>query len=60
MSYNLKSQKGAYLENIIYNDLINRGYDVVIGNLEQGEIDFIATYFEKKFILKLPIYYLMI
>lgn len=48
MSYNSKTQKGAYLENIIYNDLISRGYDVVVGNLEKGEIDFVATYFEKK------------
>ena len=37
-----KEQLGAYLENIVYNELIYRGYDVKIGNLENGEIDFIA------------------
>ena len=38
-----KLQLGAYLENIVYNELLTRGYNVNIGNLEQGEIDFIAT-----------------
>ncbi len=37
-----KEQMGAYLENIVYNELIYRGYDVKIGNLDNGEIDFIA------------------
>jgi len=43
-----KKQMGAYLENIVYNELISRGYDVKVGTLENGEIDFIATYFEQK------------
>ena len=43
-----KEQLGAYLENIVYNELIARGYNVNIGNLENGEIDFIATKFEEK------------
>ena len=43
-----KEQIGAYLENIVYNELIARGYNVNIGNLENGEIDFIATRFEEK------------
>ena len=30
---------GAYLENIVYNELIYRGYDVKVGALEKGEID---------------------
>lgn len=37
-----KEQIGAYLENIVYNELIYRGYDVKVGNLDKGEIDFIA------------------
>lgn len=37
-----KEQMGAYLENIVYNELIYRGYDVKVGNLDSGEIDFIA------------------
>jgi len=43
-----KKQMGAYLENIVYNELISRGFDVKVGSLENGEIDFVATYFEKK------------
>lgn len=43
-----KKQMGAYLENIVYNELISSGYDVKVGNLENGEIDFIATYFGEK------------
>ena len=43
-----RQQLGAYLENIVYNELISRGYDVKIGNLEKAEIDFIATRFKEK------------
>ena len=37
-----REQMGAYLENVVYNELVYRGYDVKVGNLEKGEIDFIA------------------
>lgn len=37
-----KLQMGAYLENVVYNELVYRGYDVKVGNLDGGEIDFIA------------------
>lgn len=47
-STNKKTQIGAYLENVVFNELISRGYTVNIGNLENGEIDFIATRFEEK------------
>ena len=43
MNISKRPQMGAYLENIVYNELISRGYDVKIGLLEKGEIDFIAT-----------------
>ena len=43
-----KKQLGAYLENIVYNELLSRDYDVKIGNLENGEVDFIATRFNEK------------
>ena len=43
-----RQQLGAYLENVVYNELISRGYDVKIGNLEKAEIDFIATRFKEK------------
>ena len=43
-----RQQLGAYLENIVYNELISRGYDVKIGNKKKAEIDFIATRFKEK------------
>ena len=48
MNTSKRPQMGAYLENIVYNELLSRGYDVKIGNLENGEIDFIATRYEEK------------
>lgn len=43
-----KMQLGAYLENIVYNQLVSDGYDVHVGNMDRGEIDFIATKFNEK------------
>ena len=43
-----RPQLGAYLENIVYNELLSRGYEVKIGNLDSAEIDFIATRFNEK------------
>ena len=48
LSEGKKAQIGAYLENIVYNELIARGYNVNIGSIDNGEIDFIATRFEEK------------
>ena len=48
MNTGKRLQLGAYLENIVYNELISRGYDVKVGNLEKGEIDFIATRAKEK------------
>lgn len=48
LNVNKKAQYGAYLENIVYNELIARGYNVNVGTLENGEIDFIATRFNEK------------
>ena len=48
LNTNKKAQYGAYLENIVYNELIYRGYNVSIGNNNGREIDFVATKFEKK------------
>lgn len=31
------------LENIVYNELITRGYEVYIGKTKKGEVDFVAT-----------------
>ena len=43
LNTNKKVQYGAYLENIVYNELLLRGYEVSIGNNNGKEIDFIAT-----------------
>lgn len=39
---------GAMLENIVYLELLRRGYDVCVGKLDGFEIDFIATRREEK------------
>ena len=39
---------GHFLENIIYFELLRRGYDVAIGKMDQKEIDFIATKADEK------------
>lgn len=48
MNVGKRPQLGAYLENIVYNELLSRGYDVKVGNLEKAEIDFIATRYKEK------------
>lgn len=48
LSEGKKEQIGSYLENIVYNELVARGYTVNIGTLENGEVDFIATRFSEK------------
>ena len=48
MSDGRKEQMGVYLENIVFNELISRGYNVKVGTLDKGEIDFIATRFDEK------------
>lgn len=48
LSIGKKEQIGAYLENIVYNELISRGYSVFVGTMNDSEIDFIATKYEEK------------
>lgn len=48
LNINKKTQFGAYLENIVYNELIFRGYNVSIGNNDGKENDFIATKHNQK------------
>lgn len=43
-----KLQIGAYIENVVYNELLSRGYQVFVGSFPNGEIDFIATKFNEK------------
>ena len=48
---------GASLENIVFNELLNRGYDVKIGILRNAEVDFVAQRGnEKKYF---QVYYLL-
>ena len=39
---------GHVLENIVYFELLRRGYDVAIGKIDNAEIDFIASNAEEK------------
>lgn len=48
LNVNKKTQFGAYLENIVYNELILRGFDVNIGNNNGREIDFVAVKYNQK------------
>ncbi|MDD3413096.1 MAG: ATP-binding protein [Lachnospiraceae bacterium] len=39
---------GAALENVVYNELLIRGYEVYIGKIDNGEVDFVATRMNEK------------
>lgn len=41
----IEKKEGGRLENIVYNELISRGYEVYIGKTERGEIDFVVDNF---------------
>jgi predicted AAA+ superfamily ATPase len=43
-----KMEIGAMLENVVYNELLVRGYEVYVGKTTKGEIDFIAVRNEVK------------
>ena len=43
---------GGRLENIVYNELVARGYDVYVGKTENGEIDFVVDDFDKRFYIQ--------
>ena len=37
-----KLEMGALMENVVYNELLMRGYEVYVGKTRKGEIDFVA------------------
>ncbi len=43
-----KLEMGALLENIVFNELLIRGYEVYVGKTRTGEIDFIAVKGQQK------------
>lgn len=45
---NFEINKCFAIENVVYNELLERGYDVYIGKTKKGEIDFIATKSDEK------------
>lgn len=45
---NFEINKSFAIENVVYNELLERGYDVYIGKTKDREIDFIATKTEEK------------
>lgn len=42
------TETGTLIENVVYNELINRGYNVYVGKTAKGEIDFIVMNGEKR------------
>lgn len=47
----IEKKVGGRLENIVYNELIARGYEVYIGKTQKGEIDFVVDDFgDRKYI----------
>ncbi len=52
----IEKKVGGRLENIVYNELIARGYDVYIGKTENGEIDFVVDNFGERFYIQVADY----
>ncbi len=47
---------GGRLENIVYNELTARGYDVYVGKTDDGEVDFVVEDFGKRFYIQVADY----
>lgn len=53
---NFEINKSFALENVVYNELITRGYEVYIGKTKNGEVDFIATKTNEKLYFQVAYY----
>ena len=45
---NRDRDRGHILENVIYLELLRRGYDLAVGKVDNTEVDFIATKYNEK------------
>lgn len=52
----IEKKVGGRLENVVYNELIARGYDVYIGKTDNGEIDFVVDNFGDRFYIQVADY----
>lgn len=52
----IEKKIGGRLENIVYNELIARGYEVYIGKLDNGKIDFVVDDFNDRFYIQVADY----
>ena len=52
----VEKKEGGRLENIVYNELIARGYTVYIGKTINGEIDFVVEDFNHRFYIQVTDY----
>ena len=52
----IERKVGGRLENIVYNELLARGYDVYIGKIDNGEIDFVVDNFGDRFYIQVADY----
>ena len=48
MLFRSDRDSGHVLENIVYFELLRRGFDVSIGKIDNAEVDFIATKVDEK------------
>lgn len=52
----IEKKIGGRLENIVYNELISRGYEVYIGKTDKGEIDFVIDKFGERIYIQVADY----